>query len=100
MHYLRASFYNMSSLGWKLVRSFEKGFIVDGENVLIRFITMSCLHKQLYQVYAPFEGKTVRFHIQKNEEGVFKIVSSGACPPLYLPLEAAFEEAIIASPQG
>lgn len=90
----------MSSLGWKLVRSFEKGFVVDGENVVVRFITMSCLHKQLYQVYVPFEGKTVRFHIQKNEEGAFRIVRSGACPQRYLPLEDAFEEAIIASPQG
>ncbi|WP_343701460.1 hypothetical protein [Chitinophaga sp.] len=90
----------MSSLGWKLVRNFEQNFIVEGQEVTVKFVTMSCVHKQLYQVYVPYNGKTVRFHIQKNEAGEFKIVGSGVCPPPYLPLEADFAAAIEASPVG
>jgi len=74
--------------------------MVDGESVTVKFITMSCVHKQLYQVYVPHEGKEVRFHIQKNAAGEFKIVGKGVCPDRYVPLEEAFAEAIIASPQG
>ncbi len=90
----------MSSLGWKLIRSFEKEFEVNGEVVRMRFVTMNCVHKQLYQIYAPYEGKEVRFHIQKNNDGVFKIVGRGVCPPAFVPLEAAFEQAILDSPVG
>ncbi|RPE05476.1 hypothetical protein EGT74_24130 [Chitinophaga lutea] len=90
----------MSSLGWKLIRNFEKDFIVDSEQVRIKFVTMSCVHKQLYQVYVPFQGRTVRFHIQKDTEGQFKIVGKGVCPPPYVPLEEEFAAAIEASPIG
>ncbi|WP_126248202.1 hypothetical protein [Chitinophaga rhizosphaerae] len=90
----------MSSLGWKLIRSFDKDFEVNGEPVRVRFVTMNCVHKQLYQVYVLHEGREVRFHIQKNAAGEFRIVGRGICPPQYVPLEAAFAEAILASPVG
>ncbi|WP_298711458.1 hypothetical protein [Chitinophaga sp.] len=90
----------MSSLGWKLIRSFDKDFEVNGETVRVRFVTMNCVHKQLYQVYVPWEGREARFHIQQNEAGAFKIVGRNVCPPPYIPLEAAFEQAILESPVG
>lgn len=90
----------MSSLGWKLVRSFDKDFEVNGETVRVRFVTMNCVHKQLYQVYVPFEGKEVRFHIQQNAAGEFKIVGRGVCPPPFAALEKEFEQAILESPVG
>ncbi|WP_109696748.1 hypothetical protein [Chitinophaga deserti] len=90
----------MSSLGWKLIRSFNKEFEVGGEMVTVRFVTMNCVHKQLYQIYVPHEGKTARFHIQENAAGEFKIVGKNTCPPQYVPLESAFAQAILESPVG
>ncbi|MGX5817665.1 hypothetical protein ACWKWU_05685 [Chitinophaga lutea] len=90
----------MSSLGWKLVRNFEKEFNVEGEPVRVKFVTMNCVHKQLYQVLVPYNGKEVRFHMQRDEQGVFRIVGRGVCPEPYVPLEAEFAEAIEASPVG
>lgn len=90
----------MSSLGWKLIRSFEKDIEVNGESVHFRFVTMNCVHKQLYQVYAPFEGREARFHIQQNAAGEFKIVGRGVCPPPFVPLESVFAQAIAESPVG
>lgn len=84
----------MISVGGKKIENFRKEFIVDGETFPAEFITMNCVTKQLYQVFIPYNGKKVRFHVQLNDKGDFKIVGNNVCPNKFLPLEAEFDAAI------
>ncbi|RZS76576.1 hypothetical protein EV199_2462 [Pseudobacter ginsenosidimutans] len=84
----------MISVGGTAIKNFKKDFTVDGETITIDFITMNCVEKQLYQLYIPYNDGTVRVHVQRNENGDFKIMGDNVCPAKFLPLEAAFDEAI------
>lgn len=89
----------MSSIGWILIKRFSKVFTVDGQEVNFDFLPMNVRVKQLYQVYAQYEGAQIRFHLQINNEGEFRIMDTNACPAPYRSLEAEFSAAIIESPQ-
>jgi hypothetical protein len=71
-----------------------QNFDIDLDNVNFRFLTMNRVQLQLFQVYAPHSGKTERFHMQADAEGIFKIMGSDVCPEAYLPLESTFNDAI------
>jgi hypothetical protein len=61
------------------------------------FNPMNILRLQLFQIYVIHEGKKERFHMQINDEGVFKITDTINCPEEYRTYEAALSEAILAS---
>jgi hypothetical protein len=84
----------MISVGGTAIKNFRKDFTLDGEIIPVEFVTMNCVEKQLYQLYFPHEGKTIRIHMQRNEKGDFRIMGEGVCPPKFLPLEAEFDAAI------
>lgn len=84
----------MISVGGKAIGNFKKDFSLGGAIVPVEFVTMNCVEKQLYQLYFPHEGKTIRVHMQRNVHGDFKIMGDKVCPPEYLPLEAEFDAAI------
>lgn len=84
----------MISVGGTAIKNFKKDFTVDGETITIDFITMNSVEKQLYQLYIPYNGSTVRVHVQRDEQGDFRIVGEGVCPAKFLPLEAEFDAAI------
>lgn len=84
----------MISVGGTAITNFKQDFDLDGEMIPVEFITMNCVEKQLYQLYVPHEGKTIRFHMQRNANGDFKIMGEGVCPAKFLPLEAQFDAAI------
>jgi len=84
----------MISVGGITIKNFRKEISLNGVPMDVEFVTMNCVEKQLYQVYLPYNGNKIRIHVQRNEQGEFKIMGNGVCPPEYLPLEKAFEEAI------
>jgi hypothetical protein len=71
-----------------------QNFNIDLDNVNFRFLTMNRVKLQLFQVYAPHGGKTERFHMQSDAEGVFKIMGNDVCPEVYRHLESTFNDAI------
>lgn len=84
----------MISVGGVAIGNFKKDFSLDGEVLPVEFVTMNCVEKQLYQLYFPHEGKTIRIHMQRDQNGNFKIMGDKVCPARYLPLEAEFDAAI------
>lgn len=91
----------MISIGGTAITNFNQEFDWNGERIMVEFITMNCVEKQLYQVYLPSlvkeekeKGKKIRIHMQRNADGDFKIMGEGVCPKEYMMLEGAFNEAI------
>jgi hypothetical protein len=77
------------------LRAMINNFKIDFEGAEFEFNTMHTIKLQLFQVYAQHEGKKVRFHMQRNEEGKFYITDMQACPEIYRNLENTLSEAII-----
>lgn len=71
-----------------------RNFNIDLDGINFRFLTMNRVQLQLFQVYAPYNGKTTRFHMQVERDGKFKIVGNDVCPKDYLHLESTFNDAI------
>ncbi|MEZ2338768.1 hypothetical protein AB6735_24170 [Mucilaginibacter sp. RCC_168] len=69
-------------------------FTIELDGVNFRFHTMNRVRLQLYQIYVQHEGKELRFHMQADEAGEFKIVGDHVCPETYLHLESTFSDAI------
>lgn len=89
----------MISIGGTAIKNFKQEFSWNGEIIMVEFVTMNCVEKQLYQVYLPSlakeeKEKKIRIHMQRNAAGDFKIVGEGVCPAAYMELEATFDEAI------
>lgn len=80
-----------------LKTSFTSEILTDNQPVTFEFLSMNVKAKQLYQVYAPFNGKRIRFHMQKDDKGSFRITDRDRCPKEYLPLEKELETAILQS---
>lgn len=78
-------------------KNFKQSFQSAGGSVEVEFVNMNIARKYLYQVWVPFEGKKVRFHLQRNEKDEFKIAMMEACPEPFRSLEKEFAEAIISS---
>ena len=77
--------------------SFTTEIPMDNDSVTFEFLSMNVKAKQLYQVYAMFNGKRIRFHMQKDDKGAFRITDRDRCPKEYLPLEKVLETAILQS---
>ncbi|MGN6420249.1 MAG: hypothetical protein ACTHMC_22265 [Pseudobacter sp.] len=89
----------MISMGGTAIKNFSKEFDWNGQVIMVEFITMNCVEKQLYQVYLPAlppgpTDKKIRIHMQRDSKGDFKIMGENVCPPEYLGMEAALDEAI------
>jgi len=76
-----------------MITNFKK----DIAGIEFEFNPMNILRLQLFQIYVMHEGKRERFHMQINDEGVFKITDQINCPEEYRTYEAALSEAILAS---
>lgn len=72
-----------------------KSFSAEVEGVQFDFNTMNIQRPQLFQVYAEHEGQRVRFHMQINDEGVFRIALKDACPEPFQPLEPLLSATIL-----
>jgi hypothetical protein len=82
-------------MGIRKLTRFRKQFTFDGKEVEIDFHPVNTIEKQLYQIYIPIEGKPYRIHMQKSEDGSFRIALRDQVPANIRELESAFEEAII-----
>lgn len=71
--------------------------MLDGNEIEVNFHPINTIEKQLYQVYIPIDSKPYRIHMQKSEDGTFKIALKNQVPQNIRELEAAFEQAIINS---
>ena len=65
--------------------------------VEVDFHPVNAIEKQLYHVYIPVDNKPYRVHMQKDEDGSFRIPMKERVPKNIIELESAFEEAIINS---
>lgn len=84
-------------MGIRKLTRFRKQLRFDGKEVDIDFHPVNTIEKQLYQIYIPVEGKPYRIHMQKSEDGSFRIALKDQVPANIRELESAFEEAIINS---
>ncbi len=84
----------MISVGGTTIKNFKQDFTIEGEVIPVEFITMNCVEKQLYQLWIPYNGNKIRIHVQKNNQGDFKIIGDNVCPPKFQVLEAQFDAAI------
>jgi hypothetical protein len=84
-------------MGIRKLTRFRKQFSLDGKEVEIDFHPINAIEKQLYQIYIPVDGKPYRIHMQKSEDGSFRIVQKETVPANIRELESAFEQAIINS---
>lgn len=80
----------------KLVR-FKKSFNLEGKTIEVDFYPVNSIEKQLYQVYIPVDGKFYRIHMQKDNNGSFKIALPDQVPGPIKKLESSFEQAIMES---
>jgi len=64
-------------------------------SVQFEFRTMNVQRLQLFQVYALYEGKKVRFHMQRKGAGDFFITDVDHCPEPYRNLETDLNAAIL-----
>lgn len=69
----------------------------EGKMVEVEFQPVNAIEKQLYHVYIPVNNTPYRVHMQKTEDGSFKIPMRERVSDNILALESAFEEAIINS---
>ena len=76
---------------------FKKQIMFDGKMVEVDFHPVNAIEKQLYHVYIPVDNKPFRVHMQKSEDGSFRIPMKERVPKNIIELESAFEEAIINS---
>ncbi|MBS7563283.1 hypothetical protein KHS38_02595 [Mucilaginibacter sp. Bleaf8] len=72
-----------------------KSFSAEVEGVSFDFNTMNIQRPQLFQVYVDHDGQKVRFHMQINNEGVFRIALKEACPEPYRHLESLLSATIL-----
>lgn len=84
-------------MGIRKLTRFRKQFSFDGKEVDIDFHPINAIEKQLYQIYIPVNGKPYRIHMQKSEDGSFRIVQKETVPANITELELALEQAIINS---
>lgn len=72
-------------------------FTKDIAGIEFEFNPMNILRLQLFQIYVMYNDQRCRFHMQINDEGVFKITDPSNCPEEYRTYEAAMSEVILAS---
>jgi hypothetical protein len=84
-------------MGIRKLTRFNRKFTFDGKEVEVNFHPVNTIEKQLYQIYIPVDGKPYRIHMQKSEDGSFKIALKDQVPKNIKELEAAFEQAILNS---
>ena len=70
-------------------------FKIDFGGAEFEFLTMNIAKLQLFQVYALYEGKKIRFHMQRSNKGDFYITDKQACPEVYHSLEGTLSDAIL-----
>ena len=70
-------------------------FIANVEGIQFEFATMNIRKLQLFQVYVLHEGKRLRFHMQIDSHGKFKITDREYCPTIFHPLEEALSQTIL-----
>lgn len=73
-----------------------QNFKAEVGGVEFTFNTVHVRELQLFQVYAPYEGRTRRFHMQINKTtGSFYITDKAACPGPYLEYEQLLADLIL-----
>jgi hypothetical protein len=76
---------------------FRKQIMFDGKLVDVDFHPVNAIEKQLYHVYIPVDNKPFRVHMQRSEDGSFRMPMKERVPNNICDLESAFEDAIINS---
>lgn len=71
-----------------------KNFTTDADGAVFEFTTMNVQRLHLFQVYVMHEGRKIRFHMQANMSGDFKITDPQACPEVYHRTEEQLSNAI------
>lgn len=84
-------------MGIRKLNRFKAKVMFDGKEVDVDFHPVNTIEKQLYQVYIPVNDKPFRIHMQKSEDGSFKIALRDQMPNNIKELESVFEQAIINS---
>lgn len=74
-----------------MTNSFRKE--IDG--ILFEFHTMNVQRLQLFQVYVFHENGKLRFHMQIDSAGLFKITDPSVCPDRYIQMEPALHDVIM-----
>jgi hypothetical protein len=69
-------------------------FSIELEGVLFEFRTMNVNKLQLFQVYIQFDGRKVRFHMQRKGDEGFYITDPDKVPEQYRHLEKELNAAI------
>lgn len=81
----------------RTLKRFRKQIMFDGKLTDVDFHPVNAIEKQLYHVYIPVDNKPYRVHMQKTEDGSFKIPMKERVIKNVCDLESAFAEAIINS---
>lgn len=71
-----------------------KNFEIDADGAVFQFNSMNIKRLQLFQVYVMHEGDKVRFHMQADDNGDFKITDQQSCPAIYHKTEEQLSNAI------
>ena len=70
-------------------------FNIELDGVNFEFVTMNRVRLHLYQVYVLHDGKKIRFHMQLEADGKFRVADKPACPTSYHHLEDTMSDAIL-----
>ncbi|WP_069658110.1 hypothetical protein [Arcticibacter eurypsychrophilus] len=73
----------------------KNSFKTEIDGTLFEFHTMNVQRLQLFQVYVLHENEKLRFHMQIDAEGRFKITDPSVCPDKYVQMESALHDAIM-----
>ena len=84
-------------MGIRKLTRFKAKVMFDGKEVEVDVHPINTIQKQLYQIYIPIDSKPYRIHMQKCDDGSFKIALRDQFPSNIRQLEYALEEAIINS---
>jgi len=71
-------------------------FTGEAGGISFEFVTQHTVKLYGFQVYAIYEQKKIRFHMQLKESGTFYITDPQACPAAVVALESELSQAIIA----
>ncbi|WP_407426742.1 hypothetical protein [Arcticibacter sp.] len=77
------------------LRGMIRKFTKEISGTEFEFNPMNILKLQLFQVYVKQGDIRYRFHMEVNQDGIFKISDPVNCPAEYLPLEPALSDAIL-----
>jgi hypothetical protein len=74
-----------------------KSFTAELTGIQFRFNVVNALKLEVFQVYAMYNEKRTRFHMQIRDSGKFEITDKDRCPAEFKALESELSELILNS---